>query len=183
MKQNKIFASLLLTATALTFPGLAHAQESSANKAEKSDPGAWRLTTGINYSRGDYGDPQDTEVISVPIGVKYSRGGFNVRVSVPYVRIKGPGSLIDTPQGRDFGEAGDDSFGRDNSGSNSGRGSSNSGRGSSNSGSGGSNSGSGVDDNFDENDADDDDINDDGLVDLTGSPARNTIALPSPVQV
>ncbi|NLR70025.1 hypothetical protein HGI47_03930 [Novosphingobium sp. ERN07] len=137
---------LLATAAALAVPDIAFAQE--ADEAAQADPGTWRISTGVNYSQGDYGDTQDTKVVSVPVALKYRRGGFSVRVSVPYVHIDGPGSLLDTPQGRDAGfgdDTGfDDSAGRsDNSGSgNSGSGNSGSGSsGSSNSGSGNSGSG------------------------------------------
>jgi hypothetical protein len=60
-----------------------------------------RLSTGLNFSKGDYGDPQDTEVYSVPVAVTYKRGGFKLRVSVPWVRVDGPASLLLTPEGRD----------------------------------------------------------------------------------
>ncbi len=138
---NSIKAVVLAGISCLALPGLAQAQSTGAElpaAQPTSEPagGVLRLSTGINYSRGDYGDVLDTTVISAPVGLKYTIGNFSVRVSVPFVSIDGPGSLIDTPQGRDAGFGGSD---------NSGSGSSNSGSGSSNSGSGssGSNSGSG----------------------------------------
>lgn len=97
-----------------------------------------RLSIGGNYSTGDYDTVDRTQVWSVPVGLRITSGNFNIRVSVPFVSLNGPGSLIDTPQGRDGGGADDNGGGRSD---NSGRGSSNSGSG--NSGSGGSNSGSG----------------------------------------
>ena len=146
---HTIKAVVLAGISCLALPGLAQAQSTGsgtgtdpASAQPASEPasqptgGVLRLSTGINYSRGDYGDVLDTTVVSAPVGLKYSRGNFSVRVSVPFVSIDGPGSLIDTPQGRDAGFGASD---------NSGSGSSNSGSGSSNSGSGssGSNSGSG----------------------------------------
>lgn len=133
---------LLAIASCLACPGLALAQDAAPPLTAESDddPGVWRLSTGVNYSEGDYGDIQDTKVIAAPIGLKYSKGGFSIRVSVPYVHIDGPGSLIDTPGG---GDAGFDDSGGDSSGSNSGSGSSgsgSSGSGSSGSGSSGSDS-------------------------------------------
>jgi hypothetical protein len=123
-------ASVALVALALALPTLAAAQTSEAKVEPKSDPVALRLSTGLSYSRGDYGDERDTEVVSAPIGLKLTKGPLSIRVSVPYVRISGPGSLIQTPEGRDAGSGGSSS------------GSSNSGSGSNNSGSGGSGSGS-----------------------------------------
>lgn len=138
---------LLAAAAGLSAPGLAQAQEAAPppSAQTESDPGVWRLTTGVSYSEGDYGDIQDTKVIAAPVGLKYSKGGFSVRVSVPYIHIDGPGSLIDTPGGGggidDSGGGGSDDSG---SGSNSGSGSSGSNSGSGSSGSsGGSGSSSG----------------------------------------
>lgn len=96
-----------------------------------------RLSIGGNYSSGDYGTADRTQVWSVPVGLRFTSGNFNIRVSVPYVSLNGPGSLIDTPQGRDGGGFDDNGGGRsDNSGRGRGRG------GSDNSGSGGSGGGS-----------------------------------------
>ena len=93
----------------------------------ESDKGVLRFSTGINYSKGDYGEVTATKVVSAPVSLKYSKDNFSIRVSVPYVRIDGPGSLIQTPEGRDSGGGG----GRTD---NSGPGSANSGSGSSGSG-------------------------------------------------
>jgi hypothetical protein len=101
---------------------------------DKSSTQSLRLSTGINYSSGDYGELTDTKVISAPVSLKYTTGDFSIRVSVPYVRVDGPGSLIETPDGSGGG-----------SGRGRGRGgdSDNSGSGSANSGSGRSGSGGG----------------------------------------
>lgn len=143
-------AAVLVATALLACPATAWAQDAE----QDADPGVWRVSTGVNYSEGDYGDVATTRVISAPVAVKYKRGGFSVRVSVPYVQIDGPGSLLDTPQGRDagFGDSSgsassDDSSGSgDSSGSNSGSSGSSSGSsdsgGSDSSGSGSGSSGS-----------------------------------------
>lgn len=138
---SKLLSTLLTGAAMLACPMAAYADEQP--DSGQSTPGTWRISTGVNYSRGDYGDVQDTKVISAPVAVKYRRGGFSLRVSAPYVHIDGPGSLLDTPQGRDAGfgdDSGVDDSGVDDSGgssSSSGSESSSSGGGS---GSGGSDS-------------------------------------------
>lgn len=141
-------AALLAAAATLALPCLAHADEAApaAGQPAKSDPGIWRVSTGINVSEGDYGETQKTTVISAPLSLRYKRGGFSIRVSIPYVSIDGPGDLLDTPLGGDAGLDGGSggSGGDDSGGSNSGSGSSNSGSGSSGS-SGGSGSGGGGD--------------------------------------
>lgn len=129
---------LLLTAAlaSLFSAAPAYAQQTAAQQQDKAEaestPGVIRLSTGINYSSGDYGDLQNTKVWSAPVALKYSKDNFSIRVSVPYVHISGPGSLLQTPEGRDSGGGGRSD--------NSGPGSSNSGSGSSGSGSGGSGS-------------------------------------------
>lgn len=142
-----------LCAAAILIAGAATAPAAWAQDATDKDPGVLRASTGVNYSRGDYGEVTDTEVVSVPVAVKYRRGGFSIRVSVPYVTLTGPGSLLDTPQGRDAGfgddtsgggsESGDDNGGSNSSGSSSGTSGSSgsSGSGSSGYGSGGSDGG------------------------------------------
>jgi hypothetical protein len=126
-----IIKANLLSATAILFciaaqPAMAQQQVATEEKAKESDSGVLRVSTGINYSTGKYGELAATDVISAPISVKYSKDNFSIRVSVPYVRIDGPGSLIQTPEGRDGGSGGRTD--------NSGPGSANSGRGSSGSG-------------------------------------------------
>lgn len=138
---------LLAAAAGLFAPAVAQAQEAApaalpASGSGDADPGVWRLSAGVNYSEGDYGDIEDTRVIAAPVSLKYTKGGFSVRVSVPYIHADGPGSLIDTPGSADGSGGGDDSGG-DNSGSNSGSGSSGSNSGSGSSGSGPGSSGSG----------------------------------------
>lgn len=129
-KFNSTTASLF-SGAALLFSTSALAEQPQKTEPKKSTE-SWRISTGINYSTGGYGELTDTKVISAPVSLKYKKGNFSMRVSVPYVRVDGPGSLIQTPEGSGGG-----------SGSGSGGGSDNSGSGSSNSGSGSSGSGGG----------------------------------------
>jgi hypothetical protein len=100
------------------------------------------VSTGVSYSTGKYGDTRATEVITAPISAKFVRGPISIKVSVPFVHLRGPGTLIDTPIGGASDGGGGGSGNGGSSSSNSGRGSSNSGSGSGNSGSGGGGSGS-----------------------------------------
>jgi hypothetical protein len=155
-----------LTAAAIVLfaiPKAAFAQsettDSVAQTEQKKSTSSLRFSTGFSYSKGSYGEVQDTEVFSVPLSLTYKDGPFKIRVSAPWVKINGPGSLISTPEGRDGGSG----SGSDNSGSgssNSGSGSSNSGSGSSGSGGSGS-GGSGIEV---EDELDDEIIDDDGAV-------------------
>ena len=116
-----------------------------------------QFSLGLDYSAGKFGETQSTTVLSVPLGVKVADGAWTFRVSVPFVRLEGPGALILTNEAQ-FGtsnrgstssgsgtSSGSDSAstrsGSSGSGSNGNSGSGSSGSGSS--GSGGSSTGSG----------------------------------------
>jgi hypothetical protein len=139
MKNSTKFAGTAALFAAILCPSLAFAQTTvEKQEQKKTDPGQWRLGTGISYSEGDYGDTQKTKVIAAPVSRKEKKGPVAFKISVPYIHISGPGSLIDSPQGRDGGV---DNSGSGTSGSgNSGPGSTSSGSGSSGSGSSGSGS-------------------------------------------
>lgn len=70
---------LLSTATAV-------AQEEAAG-------GKFSVSTGVDYSSGDYGSTTDTDMIYVPLGLKYKTDAWNVKVTVPYISIKGAGNV------------------------------------------------------------------------------------------
>jgi hypothetical protein len=141
----------------IALPQTASAQSTistdSDTKTSSSSAGSFRLSTGVSYSKGDYGEIEDTEVFSVPVALTYKDGPLKIRVSTSWVNIDGPGSLLQTPEGRDGGGARID---------NSGSGSANSGSGGSgsNSGSGSSGSGGGIEV---EDEIDGDVIDDDGV--------------------
>lgn len=88
-------AGLAMIAAVPAF-SLAQARESadSTGKAAR-DKESWRLSIGANYSRGDYGETIDTKVASFPIALRYSKNRFRARLSVPYLILSGPGSLLD----------------------------------------------------------------------------------------
>lgn len=131
-----------LVGACLVGPTAALAEENEPDKGDA--PGVWRIGVGATYSEGNYEALDDTKVVAVPVSIKYKRGGFSVRVAVPYVHVEGPGTLLDTPQGSDAGFGGGGGGGSgDDGGSDSGSGSSGSGSsGSGSSGSGSSGSGS-----------------------------------------
>lgn len=53
-----------------------------------------QLGLGVDYSKGDYGEAQDTEILAAPLSVKYKQGDFFLRAAIPYVYVKGPGSVV-----------------------------------------------------------------------------------------
>ncbi|MBS7660655.1 hypothetical protein I0D00_01645 [Pseudomonas lalucatii] len=48
------------------------------------------LSTGADYSRGNYGTPTTSETWYVPVVVKYATGPLLYRLTIPYLRITNP---------------------------------------------------------------------------------------------
>ena len=53
-----------------------------------------QVGTGVDYSSGDYGNAEDTKILSVPFSLKVKKDAFFVRASIPYLHVKGPGSVV-----------------------------------------------------------------------------------------
>lgn len=66
--------------------------------AAAEDP-IFRISTGVDYSTGDYGDAVDTDIIYVPVTGKVIWGDFTARVTVPYLSIEGPGTVVGGGEG------------------------------------------------------------------------------------
>lgn len=56
--------------------------------------GTFIVGTGFDFSRGDYGLADDTEVTSVPLVLGYERGSWLFEARVPWIRIEGPATVI-----------------------------------------------------------------------------------------
>src|SRR5690606_24082214 len=52
------------------------------------------LTTGFDFSHGDYGASRDTDLWYVPTSINYDLGPWRFSASVPYVHIDGPGAVV-----------------------------------------------------------------------------------------
>ncbi|HSF48272.1 MAG TPA: hypothetical protein VLA73_07915 [Burkholderiales bacterium] len=61
--------------------------------------GKFSFTTGIDYSTGDYGADEDTDILYVPFTGKYETERWFFRLTVPYLRITGPGAVVLGPDG------------------------------------------------------------------------------------
>lgn len=55
------------------------------------------LSSGLDYSVGDYGEPQDTETWFLPVNLKYKSGRLSMKLGTSYIWVKGPQSV--TPEG------------------------------------------------------------------------------------
>src|SRR5690349_21894038 len=100
-----------------------------------------QLSTGAEYSSGDYGELTTTKALVVPFSARVSLGSFSLRASVPWLSVRGPADIapvVDDNGGDRGSNSGSGSSGSSGSGTS---GSGTSGSGSSGSGSGGSGSG------------------------------------------
>lgn len=52
------------------------------------------LSTGFDYSRGNYGASTKTEVTYIPFSAKYETGPWTLKLTVPWLSITGPGSVV-----------------------------------------------------------------------------------------
>jgi len=55
------------------------------------------LSTGLDYSVGDYGEPEDTQTWFLPVNLKYSHDRYTLRLGTSYIWMTGPMSV--TPEG------------------------------------------------------------------------------------
>lgn len=53
----------------------------------------WKFSSGIDYSSGDYGADKDTDILYIPFSGSYKSGPWTGKVTVPWIRIEGPGGV------------------------------------------------------------------------------------------
>ena len=76
MKRSAAFVSLVLAA------GAAQAADGLS------------LGLGVDYNSGDYGSETTTEILSVPVGAKYTTGDWIFRASLPWMRVDGDANVV-----------------------------------------------------------------------------------------
>lgn len=52
------------------------------------------LSTGFDYSSGDYGGSTSTDILQVPVIGKYVTGPWTYKLTVPYIEVTGPGNVV-----------------------------------------------------------------------------------------
>src|SRR5215467_11554119 len=62
--------------------------------AAAAQEGSLSVGTGFDYSSGNYGTSETTDIVSVPVFGKYEYGRWLFRLTVPYIRISGPGNVL-----------------------------------------------------------------------------------------
>ncbi len=65
-----------------------------AGPASAAEKGNFKVSSGFDYSSGDYGSTVDTEIWYVPLTLKYSTFPWTAKVTVPWLQIKGPGGVV-----------------------------------------------------------------------------------------
>jgi hypothetical protein len=73
------------------------AEQSETVKGEQSvavNPAIIKLGTGFDYSSGDYGFTQSTEVFSVPVNLSVDKDRWAFKATLPYITIKGPATVV-----------------------------------------------------------------------------------------
>jgi hypothetical protein len=57
------------------------------------------LTTGADFSSGDYGLPLKTNILVAPLALRVVTGRFRLSAAIPYLRIDSPGGVVVGPDG------------------------------------------------------------------------------------
>lgn len=55
---------------------------------------SWSLSSGFDYSSGDYGLSEDTRMLAVPLTATYRSDTWTFRASLPYLRVSGPAYVV-----------------------------------------------------------------------------------------
>lgn len=87
--------SLLLAIVLSPVFSLAQTTTSNSATAVTTDvPAVIKLGVGFDYSRGDYGFPQSTEVFSIPLNLSLDKDRWAFKATLPFITIKGPASVV-----------------------------------------------------------------------------------------
>lgn len=54
----------------------------------------FRVSIGADYTSGDYGGSDTTNILSVPLSLGYSRGRLGLKVTIPWIQVTGRGDVI-----------------------------------------------------------------------------------------
>lgn len=52
------------------------------------------VSLGVDYNTGDYGTNEDTDIVYVPLILKHETGPWIGKLTLPYIRVTGPGDVI-----------------------------------------------------------------------------------------
>ena len=60
-----------------------------------------RLTgsVGLDYTTGDYGQSEDTDMLAISFAAKLENGRWTYRASLPYIHVTGPSNVVASDTG------------------------------------------------------------------------------------
>jgi len=56
--------------------------------------GQFTLSTGTTFTSGDYDSPHTTEMLYIPVTLKYKKDKWKIKLTVPYLKVKGPQNVL-----------------------------------------------------------------------------------------
>lgn len=89
--------SLLAVAVLAAASSVVAASLSVEKRADGTTRGPLALTSGFDYSTGDYGYPWDTDIFSVPLIATYGFDRWTFRASTAFLTIEGPADASGLP--------------------------------------------------------------------------------------
>jgi hypothetical protein len=84
-------------AAALLLAAPARSQEVVVPEGSEERP--LRASIGASFTTGDYGQDDDTDILYVPFALRYEADPVVLRLTVPYIRIRGPGDVVGGTEG------------------------------------------------------------------------------------
>lgn len=89
---RSIRLAAIAAAAAALLASPAAAQQQDVLRRDKSL--GLSLTTGADFSSGDYGAPVDTEILVVPISLRARKGPVRISATLPWLRLDGPANIV-----------------------------------------------------------------------------------------
>lgn len=77
-----------------------------AKPASRSLADGLSLSVGADYSTGKYGANESTKVYYMPFAATYNTGAFTYKLTIPYIRVTGPGDIVPGGLGGTGGSSG-----------------------------------------------------------------------------
>jgi len=58
-----------------------------------AEDGSFTISSGVDYSTGDYGQSIDTKIVYIPFTARYDIGRWSLKATLPWLQIDGPGGV------------------------------------------------------------------------------------------
>lgn len=84
-------AALRLALAAALLPGALNAAAAEGDRLSAS--------VGLDYTTGDYGQSEDTDMLALAFSAKYETGRWTYRASLPYIHVTGPANVVVSDSG------------------------------------------------------------------------------------